>query len=162
MPLMRAPKLERKHLLALKTLVRLDFARAVRFKMDSLQKTAEHPAESTLKMLTLTDMMLDADQPLSITITLMEMHGSTEALMPLNDEKFKFYSATLNVEVGGEDFKGVPQDKLDTILAPLRKLQAELKDIFLHAPSLDPKDLVPGRRGATQDALNGSKPGMMN
>ena len=142
MSLMKAPKLEKKHLQALKTLVRLDFARAVRFKMEALQKNpGEHPAESTIKILTLTDMLADADQPLSVTMALMDMHGAVASWMPLTDARYEFYSATIARPVTEEDFRGVEADKLAVILEPLRQLQSELVEIFKNADAVDPAEL---------------------
>lgn len=161
MSLMKAPKLERKHLLALKHLLRLDYARAVRFRMEAQQKNpGEHPAESTLKIMKLTDMLTDAEQPLLVTLALMEMHHSPAAWMPLDDQRFSFYERMLNLDVGSQDFPGVPADQLDVTLAPLRALQVELRKVFAEADCIDPREMhrqngagLSGRPAAT---------GMMN
>ena len=142
MSLMKAPKMEKKHIQALKTLIRLDFARAVRFKMESLQKNpGEHPAESTIKIMTLTDMLADADQPLSVTIALMEMHGAHASWMPITDARYDFYTRTIATPVTEDDFRGVAPEKLAELLEPLRRLQAELVEIFRTADVVDPAEL---------------------
>lgn len=160
MSLMKAPKLARKHLQALRNLVRLDFARAVRFKMESLTKNPEHPAESTLKVLTLTDMLAEADQPLSVTMALMDMHGAEEAWMPLTDERFNFYQRVLNTDVGADDFRKVPPDQLEAILGPLKVLQSEVRKAFTDADCVDPKEMFRPQG----EGLSGAPPpkGMMN
>lgn len=161
MSLMKAPKMERKHLLALRNLIRLDFARAVRFRMEHLAKNpGEHPAESTMKILKLTDILAEADQPLSVTLALLEMHGAEEAWMPLTDERFDFYQRVLVYEVGPNDFKGVPADQLEAVLTPLKIVQAELRKAFAEADRVDPREMF-----RTEDSgLSGTPPpsGLMN
>lgn len=139
--LLRAPKLERKHFLALQTLIRLNYARAVRFKMEILQGKPEDPVESTLKLMTLADMLIQNYLPLTITLAVMELHNSPGAFLPLEDARFDFYLQTLSTEIGAEDFSSVPVDQLEALLAPLKTLQAELKVLFRDATRIDPQEI---------------------
>lgn len=158
MSLMRAPKVERKHLLALKTLLRLDFARAIRNRVETLKATGEHPAESTARILAITDALSEADQPLSVTMALMEMHGAPAAWMPLADARFEFYSRLLAIDVTDEDFRGVSADSLEEVLAPLRAIQVELRQIFADSGHVDAGELLRKPQTGLSGSLTINKP----
>lgn len=148
MTLLKAPRLERKHLLALKVLVRLDFARSIRFKMESLQKNPEDAVESTIKLMTLTDMLMNAEQPLLVTLALMDTHQAQEAWLPLTDDRFAFYSRTLAVDVTAADFGNMPADRLQEAIEPLKALQIEVRKLFANADQMDPQEVMGGSKVA--------------
>jgi hypothetical protein len=141
MTTLKAPKLQRHHILALKNIIRLNYARAVRFKLEALLKAPEHPAETTSKLMTLADMLTEHDQPLTISMAMMEMYRTPEILIPMNDALYTFYSKSLATEIGAEDFRSVPEDKLADVLEPLKVLQGELRQRFNDAMLIDPEEI---------------------
>lgn len=140
--MLKAPKFERKHILALKVLVRLDFARAIRFKMEALKKNPEAAVESTVKLMTLTDMLNEAEQPLAITLALLDMHQAKEAQIPLTEARFNFFMKTLAVDVTEADFENTPPDPIRVAISALKELQEDLRNRFTTAEQLDPHEMV--------------------
>lgn len=157
--MLKAPKMERQHLLALKTLIRLTYARAVRFKVEQLQKASEHPAETTLKLLKLADILNDNDQPLTVTLAMMDMHGAPLVFMPVTDARFDFYQQTLATDITVEDFRGMAVDQVTALLEPLKQFQVELRKIFAEAMTIDPQEI---RRAAASGKTPAMKPGLAN
>lgn len=140
--MLRAPKFTPPLLEGLRTLLRFDFVRSLRASVAKAREVnaegqIEDPAVSVLRFLDLTNKYNDAEQPLLITATLMGIHGASEALIPLTDDRFANYQRIIEMKVGSEDFPSIDPEQLKRILEPLEMLQVLLRQTFTDAAVIE-------------------------
>lgn len=158
---LKAPQVTRESLIGLKTLIRFNFAREVRKVAIAAQKPEVDPAETTLKILMLSEAMNEAEQPLSIALAMIEMTRAPNAWLPLNDDKFAMYMRLITLEVNEEDFGTLPGDLAAKARDLMGKVQGALKKDFDEAGLVDPQEMM---RAPTAPSLGAKPPtsGMMN
>lgn len=162
--MLRAPKFNSITLEGMRTLLRLDFARSVRYVV---QKARVEPipeeALVTAKILELIDRFTEAEQPLLITLSIMKMHGAPEALMPLNDDLFELYGRIITrTDLKPDNFKGIPEDQLHQIIDPLKAVQEDLKKAFDEAAVVDRDAMEKKYGGAPAGTPAGKTTGFLN
>jgi len=153
MSLLRVPVVNRDQLQALRSLLRLDFTRALR---NALTESKVVPLQC-VTILRLTEYMNQAEQPLIVIAAMMQHTGKPTSLLPLDKERFAFFSRLLDISLGTEDFPGLTEDQLEPVLAPMRVYVTELKALFEASATLD-EDAI---RGKVQDDP-GPPSGLMN
>lgn len=152
--MMKAPKFSMDLLQDLKSLVRLDFARAMRQNLINLRnRPDEHVATSTTKMLKLTDYLMDVEQPLIISMAMMEVHGAAEAWMPLSEERFSFYERIVNQDLTPSDFPEANEDLVAGMVTDFRARQLVLREVFKNADSMSPEGMrsIGGKKQTSDD-----------
>lgn len=152
MSLVRVPVVNRDQLQALRSLLRLDFTRCMR---NILTTETEVPVQC-VRILAITDVMNQAEQPLIVVAALMQYHGTPTAMLPLDAGRFGFFSKLLSIPLGTRDFPGISDEQLEPILAPMRAYIAELKTIFDSSAHIDEEALKNKMKTSTP------KDGMMN
>ena len=152
MSLVRIPVVNRDQLQTLRSLLRLDFTRAVR---SALVTTAELPMQC-LSILRLTEAMTQAEQPLIVIAALMQYNGTPTAMVPLDQGRFAFFTRLLDIPLNPSDFPGLTEEQLEPILAPMRAHISELKQIFENSGHVE-EDALKNRL-----KVAASKTGMMN
>ncbi len=136
---MKAPQVTRESLIALKTLIRFDFAREVKKVVTAGQDPSINPTETTLKILMLSEMMNEAEQPLGIALAMIEMTGAANAWLPLNDDRYAMYQRIIGLQLEEEDFKGLPKELDEKARALFTSIQTALKKDFDEASLIDPQ-----------------------
>lgn len=133
MTLLRVPIVNREQLQALRTLLRMDFTRALRNALTEQQQISLQ----CVAVLQLTEYLTQAEQPLVIVASMMQFHGYPTAMLPLDSTRFAFFTRLLSISLDTKDFPGVDPEQADTVLAPLRGLVGELQKIFEASGHLD-------------------------
>lgn len=158
---LKAPQVTRESLIALKTLIRFDFAREVKKVVTAGQDPTINPAETTVKVLMLSEHMNEAEQPLAIAMAMIEMTGAANAWLPINEDRFAMYMRIINLQLEEEDFKGLPKELDEKARSLFTSIQTALKKDFEEASLIDPQEMMRGPRAPSL----GAKPpasGMMN
>lgn len=138
MSMLRVPVVNLDQLTALRSLLRLDYTRGMRMALDIKDASA---ADTCLKILTLTEYRIEAEQPLIVVAALMDFHGTPTAMLPLDSERFGFFEKLLNIGLATTDFPGIEPETLEPILEPMRAQVDGLKKVFGDAEYLDSESL---------------------
>ena len=139
MSMLRVPVVNIDQLQALRSLLRLDYTRGVRMALTGEKK--DDIPDTCLRILTLTEYLTEAEQPLVVVAALMEFHGTPTAMLPLDAERFTFFENLLSISLEASSFPGVEQDSLNQVLEPMRSQVDELKKVFSAAEYLDSESL---------------------
>ena len=133
MSLLRVPVVNVDQLRALRSLLRLDFTRALK----KILYSEDSVPLQCVSILRTTEYMNQAEQPLVVVGALMGLHGIPTAMLPLDNERFNFFTKLLEISLSADDFPGLEEEKLEPILAPIRVHVTELRKIFESAELLD-------------------------
>jgi hypothetical protein len=138
MSLLRAPKLTLEQLKTIKDLLRLDYCRGLQaYIQKDRDNPGTHIAETCLNLLRLTDTLVEAESPLTITSAVMDMNSSESVVFPLKEEKYNFYLKILRGQLTEDHFPGLTPAQYEDILGPYINHQAELLKVFEEAPYID-------------------------
>lgn len=154
MSLMKAPRLDQTSALALRTILRLSFAKAVRASVEEAMERRQSAAESTYQILNLVTMLDDHTQLLDVAMAMMEQHETESALIPMNDDIFTFYSRVIDLELADgaiEKLRSMSgaQENVDAIL----KQRDILRKSFDNAMLIDPDEIR--RKGGNTPVVGG-------
>lgn len=155
MSLMKAPRLNAVSALALRTILRLSFARAVRAVIEDAVESGQRSeaTAATFTILNLVTTLNDHTQLLDVAISMMEEHETESALIPMHDDIFSFYSRVLDLEMSDEALKSLENLEMEPEVQTMREQRNILRKSFDEAMLIDPDEIR--RKGGTVTPGNG-------
>jgi len=133
---LKTPFLKRDQLEAVKRLLRINFGRAVAYRLQANEK-AENPApapETAALIVHLLDELTRVDQPLTVAMAILDMQGLAGVYLPMSDELFDYYEKILaETDISPETFPGINPEVAKGMLDPLKVSVTETQKAFADA-----------------------------
>jgi len=134
----RAPILSFDQIDALRSLLRIDFARGLKQALEEHNPSVKlSTMETAVIILELTEYMTELEAPLLIHSLFMDMTGEEPAQCPLANDEYGFLAKLLTIPMKTSDFPGVADTEIMPLLTSIQASVEGLKQAFLNAPTVE-------------------------
>lgn len=133
MTLIRTPVLNTRQIHALRSLLRFDHAKSMRFRVSG----PGNDLDKTNALLALADSVSLLDAPLLVAQFLIKAQGLESIAVPLETQYHDIYIRLLKIDIGPTSFPGLTAEDIERAVGPIRPFIEEVKYIFENAPYTD-------------------------
>jgi len=134
--------LDTKTLGALKSLLRFHFIEELVRYFDSAPAEVgllqNDPRFKALAVVTYVDKNDDLNEPVRFLDAAFGLTNSSEGTVPVRNDIFDELRRIVDAPIATARFTALEPDEVETMLAPLKKVQAELQRMFAEAEAVDP------------------------